>query len=143
MSEAELTWPNSTKEKDNKGDAGVTIEVAGAGGTTIDNEVVDRGPDNIVPTVGNERNVSEVREHRPATAGDTRTLRDRASLKLPARYEMNIAEYHVPETISEAVLGPEGVKWKQAIEDELEAHERIKIWTLMPRVPGEKTIDSK
>ncbi|KMQ88959.1 putative retrotransposon, partial [Lasius niger] len=167
ISEAELMWPNSTKEKDNKSDAGVTIKrflderdsiiiyliqsahalsinkVAGAEGTAIDNEVVDRGPDNIVPTVGNERNVSEVREHRPATAGDTRTLRDRALLKLPARYEINIAEYHVPEAISEAVSGPEGAKWKQAIEYELEAHERNKTWTLMPRVSGEKTIDSK
>lgn len=78
-------------------------------------------------TNDDERNNFKAPEYSPIAAGETRMLRDRASLKLPARYEMNIAEYHVPETFLEAISGPKSTEWKQTIQNSMHT-KRTRHW---------------
>lgn len=56
------------------------------------------------------------------------------------RYEVDVAEYVVPNTYEEAVNGKDAA---QAIEEELIAHEINHTWLIVPRTPAMKTIDSK
>lgn len=70
-------------------------------------------------------------------------LRDRDKIRPPSRYEVNLVEHQVPATFQEAVTESDASKWIEAIKEELKAHGRNKTWTIVPRVPGKKTIDSK
>lgn len=70
-------------------------------------------------------------------------LRDRETLRRPQRYELNIAVYNTPLRYQEAVEGPDADKWVQAVQNELEAHRKNETWTIVPRMPGRNTIDSK
>lgn len=63
-------------------------------------------------------------EKEPEPADDRRsTLRNRASIKPPKRYEVNATEY-TPLTFREAINGPESEQWRRAIHEELKAHDR-------------------
>lgn len=76
-------------------------------------------------------------------AADTpRSLRNRAQLKPPARYDVDVAEF-VPATYQEAVGGEDATQWAIAIEEELRAHKENRTWSVVPRTPSMKTIDSK
>lgn len=81
------------------------------------------------------------------TSADTpetlRTLRNRASLKKPVRYESDVAEYLVPSSYREAIKGTEATQWASAIEDEFRSHEENGTWSLVSRKPEMKIIDSK
>lgn len=79
----------------------------------------------------------------PELGATPRVLRNRAMLRLPRRYEVNLAECNIPSTYEEAVSCPEAAQWIKAIEDELQAHRENRTWELVQRVPGEKLIDSK
>lgn len=74
-----------------------------------------------------------------------RELRDRKLLKEPNRYieELDFSEYKPPETYREAVSGSESEKWLNAIEIELQAHEKNKTWTVVKKKSEMKIIDSK
>lgn len=89
--------------------------------------------------VENEVNVLPV----PPAAAKPRNIRDRATLRTPARYQINLVEYKVPMTYQEAISCPEAEKWVEAIEDELQTHQKNGTWTIVPRIPDEKLIDSK
>jgi hypothetical protein len=83
----------------------------------------------------------EVQELQQETS--QRTLRDRANLRAPTRYESNVAEYNVPLMYSEATQGADAPQWIEAINSELKAHQENGTWSLVERNPGVKTIDSK
>src|SRR5580765_7750525 len=51
-----------------------------------------------------------------------RTLRDRAAIKQPERYEAEVAEIWEPSTYHEAMTCPDADLWKEAIREELQAH---------------------
>lgn len=89
-----------------------------------------------------EREAS-TRSQQKATQETPRALRNRSEIKKPVRYEVDVAEYVVPNTYEEAVNGKDAVQWAQAIEEELIAHEINHTWLIVPRTPAMKTIDSK
>lgn len=75
---------------------------------------------------------------------EPRQLRDRSTLRLPARYdEVNIAEFEVPANFKKAIDGKDSSKWTEAVRDKLKAHETNKTWTIVPKEIDKKTIDSK
>ncbi|KAG7199867.1 hypothetical protein KM043_014316 [Ampulex compressa] len=80
------------------------------------------------------------------TVAETRTgtmeLRNRAKIKTPKRYGLNLAQYHLPETFQKAMSGLDKKLWTKAIEEELAAHEKNEIWALVKRQAG-RLIDSK
>lgn len=72
-----------------------------------------------------------------------RTLRNRANIKRPIRFECDVAEYIIPSSYGEATSGSDATQWAEAIRCELESHEQNNTWKLVPRTPGVRTIDSK
>lgn len=72
-----------------------------------------------------------------------RNLRDRKNIKPPSRYEFNVAEYGIPRSYKEAMKSENSYEWSEAIECELQAHQKNTTWTLVERKPGMKTIDTK
>ncbi|KMQ88473.1 gag-pol polyprotein [Lasius niger] len=154
-SNVNFTWPDHHEELNENRAAEVVDGVAAVQREEVDKEadndkavVNNKDPesensDSDEPTPSNKKTINGQRKQQSAETCGTRTLRNRASLKPPARYELNLAEYHVPETFEEAISGPESTSWKQAIKEELEAHEKNNTWKLVPRVSGTKTIDSK
>lgn len=70
-------------------------------------------------------------------------LRDRVLLRPPKRYELNLTQYNAPKTYREAISGRDSALWKEAIEEELQAHKTNKTWILMPRPINQTIIDSK
>lgn len=106
--------------------------------------------DDAVPRRQEERNEGrdeqreeEHNEQREEAPG--RQLRDRRLINPPDRYlyEIDFVEYRAPETYQEAVSGPDGAKWSEAITQELLAHETNETWTVVRKKPGDKVIDSK
>lgn len=72
-------------------------------------------------------------------------LRNRTQLKYPDRYQdfdLNYTECDVPHSFQEAVTGRDCEKWKQAIQEELKAHETSETWEIVPR-HNQELIDSK
>jgi len=55
-------------------------------------------------------------------------------------YFSNINE---PRTIDEALKTPEAVEWKQAADEEMQAHETMNTWKLVPLPQGRKPVDCK
>ena len=75
-----------------------------------------------------------------------RQLRDRSKIQRPDRtllYDMDCVEYRAPAKFQEAVSGPDGSKWSEAINQELQAHENNETWTVVSKKPEAKLIDSK
>lgn len=85
---------------------------------------------------------STMKKIQPSVA-QRRQLRDRESIKLPARYQANFAEWETPNSFEEAVSGKNAEKWREAIQEELQAHEQNKMWTLVPARKGRTPIDYK
>lgn len=93
-----------------------------------------------------EPEVSETAEEVPSPERiqpEGRHLRDRSKIKAPTRYQMNIAETHIPGTYEEALNGPQAKEWSKAIKEELDAHEKNGTWALVPRRPDRAPIKSK
>lgn len=67
-----------------------------------------------------------------------RNLRDRSKIKIPERYEANFIEFVEPLTYEEAISRQEGEKWKEAIEEELAAHDKNQTWR-MESLPHNRT----
>lgn len=70
-------------------------------------------------------------------------LRNRDSIKPPPRYQVNIAEWGVPSSYQEAVSGGHAENWREAIREELQAHEKNGTWMLVPDRKDKIPIDSK
>lgn len=72
-----------------------------------------------------------------------RKLQDRSSIKKPSRYEADAVECDIPITYREAVESKDAAKWREAIDSELESHEKNGTWYIVKRDPKMKPIDSK
>ena len=87
-------------------------------GSDLDN--TSQGDD----VVGNESNEDEAQ---------LRELRRRSQISAPDWYVANYAECQSPTTYCEAINSPEARGWKQAIDDELGAHEKNGTWEFTQR----------
>lgn len=110
----EFIWPNHPEELKEDSAAEIVEESIIAHREEIDEDtdnnrsVVDsEKSDNDGSVASNEKTFNKERKQQSGGIDGTRTLRNRTLLKSPARYEMNLAEYHVPETFEEAISGPE------------------------------------
>ncbi|KAK9692781.1 Reverse transcriptase (RNA-dependent DNA polymerase) [Popillia japonica] len=72
-----------------------------------------------------------------------RNLRPRDHIKRPTRYELNFAEIDAPKTFMEAMESDDAAKWKDAIEEELEALRSNETWEVVPRPSSKTPIKSK
>lgn len=66
-------------------------------------------------------------------------LRNHETIKAPNRYSACFAFYNEPKTYQEAMQSKDSDKWRDAIDEELKAHERNKTWELLP-LPENKNI---
>ncbi|XP_071575148.1 uncharacterized protein [Temnothorax nylanderi] len=149
-SEIELTLPSSSDddgEEDEQnaghgngaavGNAGADDVAAGNSGSSREAQAVREGG------IENVEVQQQQQQQQQQEALTPRSLRNRDALRPPARYALYCAEYNVPTTYQEAITSPEASQWAEAIEDELDAHRTNGTWIIVPRVPGEKTIDSR
>ena len=81
-------------------------------------------------------------EPQPAADRERRVLRNRANIRMPARYA-NVAEHRVPESYKEAMSNEDVEQWTGAIREEFRAHEDNNTWMLVPRSSSQRIIDSK
>ena len=70
-------------------------------------------------------------------------LRDRSSMRRPARYSTNFVTSKSPTSFQEATTGPHAEEWRKAINKELAAHQKNCTWKLIPREHHMRTIDPK
>lgn len=75
--------------------------------------------------------------------GTPRELRDRATIRRPSRYDVDYAEYVIPNNLEEASNSKEAAQWAEAVKEELAAHEKNQTWIIVPKTGSMKTIDSK
>jgi hypothetical protein len=91
-----------------------------------------------------EDNEPEVREEQPVQEpAQVRQLRDRKQIRIPKRYEADIAELIPATSFQKAMSNPDVEKWIKVIKEELEAHKTNNTWTLIPKNQNQKTINSK
>ncbi|KAG8499853.1 hypothetical protein CXB51_006283 [Gossypium anomalum] len=75
--------------------------------------------------------------------------RPRREIRKPARfddivaYALPIADDDVPSTYTEAISNPDGVKWKQAMNEEMQSLHKNRTWELVTLPKGKKTIGCK
>jgi len=74
---------------------------------------------------------------------EARVLRPRETLRPPKRYESNLVEADVPLTFDEAMNSLDSKKWKEAIDEELDALNQNDTWELVPLPPDKRSISSK
>lgn len=68
-------------------------------------------------------------------------LRPRQNLRIPRRYDVNVAE--IPKTYEEAVNSQQSKEWKDAMKEELESLEKNNTWELVEYPQGKNVIGSK
>lgn len=78
----------------------------------------------------------------PKVTHDKVELRDRSTLKRPDRYACALISEVEPTTYAEAIRGPNGSLWEQAINEEIKAHEKNSTWKVDGK-PDRKPIDCK
>ncbi|KAG8500107.1 hypothetical protein CXB51_003710 [Gossypium anomalum] len=75
--------------------------------------------------------------------------RPRREIRKPARfddiaaYALPIADDDVPSTYTEAISNPDGVKWKQAMNEEMQSLHKNRTWKLVTLPKGKKAIGCK
>ncbi|KAG8497200.1 hypothetical protein CXB51_008576 [Gossypium anomalum] len=75
--------------------------------------------------------------------------RPRREIRKPARfddivaYALPIADDDVPSTYTEAISNPDGVKWKQAMNEEMQSLHKNRTWELVTLPKGKKAIGCK
>lgn len=114
----------------------------------IESEMEEAGDDNDLRQEDDEQNEfhddkEDERTAAPRPVENRRSmLRDRAGIKPPKRYEINVTEF-TPLTFREAVNGSESKQWIRAIREELEAHNQNNTWSVVPADQGKKLLDTK
>ena len=88
----------------------------------------DEAPDQrqdeaIIPMILVEK-IPNVPAPREQLMQQPRNLRDRNCIRKSSRYEVNTATIKTPCNFQEAVTGPNAVKWRKAIDKELQAHHK-------------------
>ena len=102
------------------------------------NDSVDK---NVENTVNNEPDVVDF-----SKANDIAkkySLRSRDSIKMPIRFEANLADIHMPQTFEQAIQSDEKDKWNKAISEEVSALAKNETWDLLPLPKDKKTINSR
>ena len=132
----EVIFPLTNESDDEGGDVkgnGVVRDE-----TEAENEVVENAVAEDVIVIEDEVEQGQQQDGRTP-----RTLRNRALIHPPARYALCLVEHNIPTTYEEAMSSPEAAQWAEAIDEELESLEKNETWKIVPRAPGEKTIDSR
>lgn len=71
-------------------------------------------------------------------------MRDRSNLRKPTRYEAHCVELEEPQSIEEALTGPEAKEWQAAIDEEIAAMEKNNTWKTVDQLPKDhKAVSSK
>lgn len=83
------------------------------------------------------------RNHQQSSLDEVRNLRDRKSIKRPARYEANFVEVDTPTSYEEAMSCENANHWRRAVDEELKAHELNGTWTYEDLPNGKKLIGFK
>ncbi|KMQ84831.1 retrotransposon ty1-copia subclass [Lasius niger] len=78
-----------------------------------------------------------------SSGDEKRQLRNRQLIRAPERFEAHFVEFHESTTYSEAINGKNATQWQNAIQEELDAHEKNGTWSIVPLPAGKKTIDSR
>jgi len=68
-------------------------------------------------------------------------LRPRQNIRIPRRYEVNVAE--IPQTYEEAINSHQSKEWKDAIREELYSLQENNTWQLVEYPVGKNIIGSK
>ncbi|KAG8492333.1 hypothetical protein CXB51_009816 [Gossypium anomalum] len=111
----------------------------------VELEKVNDDPANIEGT-----NDEEVPTQEPLQQQDSIAYRrPRREIRKPARfddivaYALLIADDDIPSTYTEAISNPDGVKWKQAMNEEMQSLHKNKTWELVTLPKGKKAIGCK
>lgn len=144
--EGEDTLLEKEPKGDTRGDSNTELSDTASGGSVNTPDLVNLQID--TPSGSYQVNVPKNAKSTvdvPVGKGKTKTLkvdtysqsqndklRPKEVLKKPDRYHANIA-FVVPQTIEEALSGPDGPLWQIAIDDELASHRKNGTWILVPR----------
>ncbi|KAG8484966.1 hypothetical protein CXB51_021384 [Gossypium anomalum] len=111
----------------------------------VELEKVNDDPANI-----GGKNDEEVLTEEPLQQQDSIAYRrPRREIRKPARfddivaYALPIADDDVPSTYTEAMSNPDGVKWKQAMNEEMQSLHKNRTWELVTLPKGKKAIGCK
>ena len=72
----------------------------------------------------------------------TPTLRDRAKIQKPQRYNANLADVYEPIDFYDAVNFQDNTEWRNAINKELSSHDKNQIWEKVSCPQGTKLLDT-
>jgi hypothetical protein len=134
-------------ESNGPSDSEPTIESGPADSERGDDEVTDEGGSELAPT--DEAAEPEAELDTPATDGEE------AEVPRPPRRSERTTRYQGGYTyaaiggsddspaLAEALRGPDREEWKEAIDKELDAHERNQTWTVVDAPHDRRPIESK
>ena len=111
----------------------------------VEFEKVNDDPTNIEGTNDDEVSTQELLQQQDSIA----YRRPRREIRKPARfddmvaYALPIADDDVPSTYTEAISNPDGVKWKQAMNEEMQSLHKNRTWELVKLPKGKKAIGCK
>ena len=111
----------------------------------VEFEKVNDDPANIERTNDEEVSTQELLQQQDSIA----YRRPRREIRKPARfddmvaYALPIADDDVPSTYTEAISNSDGVKWKQAMNEEMQSLHKNRTWELVRLPKGKKAIGCK
>ena len=111
----------------------------------VEFEKVNDDPANIERTNDEEVSTQELLQQQDSIA----YRRPRREIRKPARfddivaYALPITDDDVPSTYTEVISNPDGVKWKQAMNEEMQSLHKNKTWELVTLPKGKKAIGCK
>ena len=114
-------------------------------GVQVEFEKVNDDPANIEGTNDEEVSTQELLQQQDSIA----YRRPRREIRKPARfddmvaYALPIADDDVPSTYTEAISNSDGVKWKQAMNEEMQSLHKNRTWELVRLPKGKKAIGCK
>lgn len=99
-----------------------------------------------VPDDNIERDQLTSTSNVPTQSTNSRILRNRNNIKLPARFndhELNLTEIGVPESYEQAMQSDDADEWSKSIDEELAAIAKNNVWDVVSLPPGKHTIGSR
>ena len=78
----------------------------------------------------------------PRVERKTYDLRNRSTINMPERYQINVAEYEEPLSYKQALCSKDAENWRAAIKEELDAHSKNNTWSIVEKPAGCNPIDS-
>ena len=105
---------------------------------SCENDSVDK---NVEKSVNNEPDIVDI--SKVNDNAKKYSLRSRDSIKLPIRYEANLADVYIPQTFEQAIQSDEKDKWNKAISEEVSALAKNETWDVVPLPKDKKAINSR